>query len=212
MSGRRAEVLEVLRAADGPLSITAIALALGIHPNTVRFHLDALAEAGQVEAVEGGRTKPGRPPLMFRAVAGMDPAGPRDYRMLAGILADALARQPRPSARAMAAGRASAERVAEPARTRSRRQAVDRLTGLLDQLGFAPENASAAKNSDEIRLRNCPFLELVGTRRDVICPIHLGIMKGALEAWNAPVTVDALTPFAEPDVCVAHLVSTASAS
>ena len=117
MSGRRAEVLEVLRAADGPLSITAIALALGIHPNTVRFHLDALAEAGQVEAVEGGRTKPGRPPLMFRAVAGMDPAGPRDYRMLAGILADALARQPRPSAKT-ADGRRhpSADRADRPHR------------------------------------------------------------------------------------------------
>lgn len=212
MSGRRGEVLKMLRAADGPLSITAIAGELGIHPDTVRFHLDALSEAGQVEAVEVGRSKPGRPPLMFRAVAGMDPGGPRDYQMLAGILADALARQPRASARAVAAGRDSAERVAEPARTRSRRQAVDRLTGLLDQLGFAPEKGSTATKSDEIRLRNCPFLELVDTRRDVICPIHLGIMQGALEAWDAPITVDALTPFAEPDLCVAHLVSAGSAS
>src|SRR4029079_17012211 len=86
MSGRREDVLAMLRTADAPLSIAAVADELSIHPNTARFHLDALLRTGQVESVETGRIKPGRPPLMFRAVPGMDPAGPRDYRMLAGIL------------------------------------------------------------------------------------------------------------------------------
>ena len=94
----------MLRAADAPLSIAAVADELSIHPNTARFHLDALLRTGQVESVETGRTKPGSPPLMFRAVPGMEPAGPRDYRMLAGILVAALAGQPNPARRAAAAG------------------------------------------------------------------------------------------------------------
>ncbi|KUI34284.1 transcriptional regulator [Mycobacterium sp. IS-1496] len=205
MSTRRRDVLTVLREAATPLSIAQIAGELAVHPNTARFHLEALVEAGQVESVEVDRSGPGRPPLMFRAVAGMDPAGPRDYRMLAGILADALARQPDAARRGVAAGRSWAERATAPARTRSRRQAVDRLTGMLTELGFAPETRRGAGAIGEIGLRNCPFLELADTRRDVVCPVHLGLMQGALSAWEAPITVEALTPFAEPDLCVVHL-------
>lgn len=212
MSGRRQQVLAVLRAADAPLSIAAVADELRIHPNTARFHLEALVKSGQVEEVRADRAKPGRPPSMFRVIGGMDPTGPRDYRMLAGILADALARQSRATARAKAAGRASGTHVADPVRTRTRREAVGRLTGLLADFGFAPEEPTAAGVPDRIGLRNCPFLELVETRRDVICPIHLGLMQGALDAWDAPITVDALTPFAEPDLCVAHLAPAGRAS
>lgn len=212
MSGRREDVFALLRSADTALSIAEIAERLDVHPNTARFHLDSLVQSGRVQAVEADRTGPGRPPLMFRAVVGMDPAGPRDYRTLAAVLADALARQAQPERRAVAAGRAWAGHVAEPGRTRSRRQAADRLTELLSDLGFAPENQSSTTGPGDIGLRNCPFLEVAGSRRDVVCPVHLGLMQGALELWDAPITVDALTPFAEPDLCVAHLASTTTAS
>ena len=202
----------MLRTVGTALSISEIAEDLAIHPNTARFHLEALVKTGQVEAVETERTKPGRPPLMFRAVTGMDPTGPRDYRMLAGILADTLARQPNAARRAVGAGRTWGLHTAEPAKTRTRRQAVDRLTNLLTDLGFAPEKRSSTKGAGEIGLRNCPFLELAETRRDVVCPVHIGLMQGALSSWGAPVTVDALTPFAEPDLCVAHLAPAEKAS
>jgi predicted ArsR family transcriptional regulator len=205
MSGRRHDVLDVLRAADAALSITDIAEQLEIHPNTARFHLEALVKSGRAQAVEADRTKPGRPPLMFRAVAGMDPDGPRDYQTLAAVLADALAGQSQRVRRAVSAGRAWAGHVAAPGTARSRRQAVDRLTDLLTDLGFAPEKPPGTRGVVDIGLRNCPFLEVAGTRRDVVCPVHLGLMQGALDSWDAPITVDALTPFAEPDLCVAHL-------
>jgi predicted ArsR family transcriptional regulator len=47
-------------------------------------------------------------------------------------------------------------------------------------------------------------------RFPVVCPIHLGLMQGALEAWNAPVTVDRLEAFVEPDLCLAHIAPAAS--
>jgi hypothetical protein len=31
-------------------------------------------------------------------------------------------------------------------------------------------------------------------------------MRGALDIWEAPLTVDRLEAFAEPDLCVAHLI------
>ena len=90
-AGRPRDVLRVLRAASAPMSITAIADELGVHPNTVRFHLDTLISAGRVEHVEPDSKRPGRPPLMFRAIRQMDPEGPRHYLLLAEILAMSLA-------------------------------------------------------------------------------------------------------------------------
>src|SRR5690349_4755027 len=66
--GRRRAVMRLLRGSSDPMSISGIADALGVHPNTVRFHLDSLVADGQVEHVELDRKGPGRPPLMFRAV------------------------------------------------------------------------------------------------------------------------------------------------
>ena len=42
----RTDVLEVLRAADGPLGVQEVAQRTGLHSNTARFHLEALTEAG----------------------------------------------------------------------------------------------------------------------------------------------------------------------
>jgi len=74
------------------------------------------------------------------------------------------------------------------------------------------EQRGGATGADEIGLHNCPFLEIANSQRDVVCPVHLGLMQGALSAWDAPVTVDALIPFAEPDLCVAHLAPIKQAS
>ncbi|MGV0851781.1 helix-turn-helix transcriptional regulator [Mycolicibacterium phlei] len=203
--GRREDVLAVLRSADEPLSIADIADQLSIHPNTARFHLEALVRRGRAELLPPNRAKPGRPPMMFRATAAMDPDGPRDYRMLAGLLADALTRQRDSRRRAVEAGRAWAAATVDPTRAATRRVAIDRLTALLGGLGFAPEHRSGRGKPGDVALRNCPFLELAASHRDVICPIHLGLMQGALATWEAPLTVDTLIPFAEPGLCLATL-------
>ena len=52
--GRRDVILALLRASTEPRSIASIADELGVHPNTVRFHIDALLRAGRVEQVLGG--------------------------------------------------------------------------------------------------------------------------------------------------------------
>ena len=83
-------------------------------------------------------------------------------------------------------------------------EAVDRLVGVLDDLGFAPERRTS-NGAQSIGLRHCPFLELAETRGTVVCPVHLGLMQGALETWTAPVSVDRLDAFVEPDLCLAHI-------
>ena len=191
------------------MSIVAIADELGVHPNTVRFHLDSLVAADQVEQVEPGRKGPGRPPLMFQAVRQMDRGGTRHYRLLAEILSMAFAAEPDPQAKAVAAGRAWGLKLesgleSPPEAATSAEESIDRLVEVLDELGFAPERRVSG-GEQQVGLRHCPFLELAETRAAVVCPIHLGLMQGAMETWGAPVSVDRLEAFVEPDLCVAHL-------
>jgi predicted ArsR family transcriptional regulator len=202
--GRRSGVLRVLRAANAPMNIIAIADELDVHPNTVRFHLDTLVGTGRVEQVAADRRGPGRPALMFQAARRMDPGGPRRYRILAEILATGLAADEGAEAKAQAAGRAWGRQLRPPAQsteTLDVEESIEHLIDLLDDFGFAPERGG----NEQVRLRHCPFLELAETHSAVICQVHLGIMQGALETWEAPVTVDRLEAFVEPDLCLAHL-------
>jgi len=209
---RRREVLRSLRSSPAPMSIIAIAEQLGVHPNTVRFHLDNLLAENQVEQVEHGRKGPGRPPLMYQAVRQMDRGGTRHYRMLAELLTAALAAERNPRAKAIAAGREWGRKLdpSTESRPASAEEAVDRLVGVLDGLGFAPERRTSDGNQ-QVGLRHCPFLELAETGGSVVCLIHLGLMRGALETWAAPVSVDRLDPFVEPDLCLAHITPVGAA-
>lgn len=200
--GRRHDVLAVLRSAEVPLSIADVAGELGVHPNTVRFHLGRLVTAGRVEHVRVAHSGPGRPALMFRARRGMDPSGPRNFRLLAGVLAENLRSRPDPAGSAAEAGRAWGKQLADG--MASDDLAVERLVGILDDLGFAPEWDAQAPTA-AIGLRHCPFLELVDDQAAIVCPVHLGLMQGAMEAMEAPLTVERLEAFAEPDLCLAHL-------
>ncbi|MFF7154164.1 helix-turn-helix domain-containing protein [Streptomyces sp. NPDC008139] len=214
-AGRRRDVLDLLRRSAAPLSIADIARRLEVHPNTARFHLDTLVGHGQAEQVTAARTGPGRPPLLFRASPGMDRTRPRNYRLLASILVEELSHRPRPTQAAVAAGRAWGGELAEapdataPSGTVTEARAVEGLIRLLDDLGFAPERPPRGA-VDRIGLRHCPFLDLAEERSQIVCPIHLGLIQGALAAMEAPLTAERLEPFVEPGLCVVHLDRAAS--
>jgi predicted ArsR family transcriptional regulator len=211
--GRRDLILQLLRTSTEPRSIASMADEMAVHPNTIRFHLDALVRTGHVEQVFGETTGPGRPPVLFRASIRMDPAGPTNYRLLANILTSYLAATTtNPTTAAAELGRSWGPSVVGH-RTRgavSKTQSITDLTDVLADLGFRPE-PPAGPRATEIRLRHCPFYELVETHGEMICAVHLGLMQGALATMRAPVTVDHLDSFVEPDLCIAHLAPTSAA-
>jgi predicted ArsR family transcriptional regulator len=207
---RRRAVLAALRDSPAPLSIAAIAQRLRVHPNTVRFHLTHLVDHGQVEQVEPSRGSPGRPPLMFRARPTMDPTAPRNYRLLAEVLTAGLAREPDATAQATRAGHSWGQQLinADPTGTHHDDEAaIDHLITMLDTYGFAPQRR-IDHGRPSIGLRQCPFLDLVDTNASVICPVHLGLMQGVLHSLGATTTIERLDPFAQPDLCLAHLSPT----
>jgi predicted ArsR family transcriptional regulator len=214
--GRRQRILALVRASADGLGVAAIAGELGVHPNTVRFHLDALVDAGRIEHAPGAVDGPGRPALVYRAVRTMDRNGRSNYQLLATVLTSYLASaSPDPVGDAIELGRRWGPTLVEVPRQRAQRsprgvraatktEAVRTALAVLDDLGFEPEPDQGARTT-QLRLRHCPFLDLVDAHAEVICALHLGLIQGMMTASHGPVTADRLEPFVEPDLCVAHL-------
>jgi predicted ArsR family transcriptional regulator len=208
---RRRAVLDLLRTADRPLAVNEVAESLGVHPNTVRFHLDALVAVGAIHrSIEQG-AGPGRPRTVYTPRPGMDRGGARDYRLLARMLLSNLATQgPSAEAAVTETGRAWGRflmATPPPSQHPSAAESAARLAALLDDLGFAPtpEQYDEHETPARLRLRHCPFLELAEEHGHLVCPLHLGLMQGALAELDAPLAATRLEPFAEPDACIAHL-------
>jgi len=206
----RAHVLDLLRAAGSPAGVRDIADQAGLHPNTARFHLDALVDAGLAARAPKERTTPGRPSMAYRAVAGGETMGRRRYRLLAEMLTSLIAGMlPKPGEAAGEAGREWGRYLTEPPPPYQRLdagEAVERLTATMAEIGFAPE-AVTDGTQYQLRLRQCPFREVAENHQDVVCQLHLGLMQGALAQMRAPVTADRLQPFAEPSLCIAYLAT-----
>lgn len=206
----RARLLEALRA-DPDLDTATLAERVGLHVNTARSHLNLLEEAGLVRAVDEQRDRPGRPRRLYRAAdpapdAGHDAA---NYRFLAAVLASYLgATADDPRAAAEQAGGAWGSFVVDtppPFRTLAPEDAIDRLVQMLEGFGFAPDLDTTDPDAPVLRLRRCPFLAVARDHADVVCSVHLGLMRGALSELGVDVEVEDLVPWAEPDTCVSRL-------
>lgn len=208
----RTRVLDALEAADGSLTVAAVAEQVGLHPNTTRFHLDALVEAGLASRSDEGRDQPGRPRALYAATPDSAGMGRRSYLLLAEILAAHFAAHTRrPAESATAAGRAYGRHLTRPPAPFTRVNAADatrQVVQVLSDIGFMPEPVTAGRQR-RIELHHCPFREIAASHGQVVCSLHLGLMQGMLAEIGAPLVADRLEPFARPSVCVVHLAASA---
>ena len=97
-----------MRSAGRPISVRELASLLALHPNTVRFHAQALEAAGllsQRQEATGGK---GRPWVLYEATPRGLRAGKQSYLLLATMLLEWLIRDSAdPVGAAQAAGRNS---------------------------------------------------------------------------------------------------------
>lgn len=204
----RAHVLKTLRAAGGPLSATDLATEVGLHPNTVRWHLDQLVQAGWVTHRTESTSNPGRPHVLYTARRDTDRCRDENagYRLLADILASYLAStDPDAAASAANAGRAWGRYLTKKPAQLTRLSPVEataRVVELQENLGFAPEPDPGA---GLITLHACPFREVAETHPEVACAVHLGLMQGALAELGVSTEATWLEPFVAPRRCRAHL-------
>lgn len=204
----RARILAEL--VDGaPLDARELGRRVGLHVNTVRVHLATLADAGMVASESVPPQGRGRPRVVYRATA-EEPEEGRRYRLLAEILTAFVARSgPGAAKRLEEFGEAWGHYMVDsppPFATLADDEALARLIDLLASVGFEPALEEKGRQQ-RILMHPCPFLELARRHQEVVCPIHLGLIRGALGELGAKTTVTKLEPFVQPDLCIAYLAT-----
>jgi predicted ArsR family transcriptional regulator len=201
LSASRAAVLDALRDQAGPVTVAALERATDLHPNTLREHLDGLVArdlARRVRATPSGR---GRPAWLYEATHA-SAGGGSEYAGLAATLAAHLHRtSDNPGADAVLAGQAWGHSLARTSGTpdgHGETAARRKVVSILDGVGFAPE---ADERATTARLTRCPLLDAAKEFPDVVCGVHLGIVRGALDEYGADSTRTDLAPFSEPGAC-----------
>lgn len=204
-SSTRRRLLELLRGADSPHDVHELGEAVGLHPSTVRFHLETLRQAGLVARREQRPAGAGRPRTAYVAIREHPEAG---YEGLARMLAADIAQTARDeTGHAEGIGERWARQViplSSPPGDMTADRAAAQVSSLFDRLGFEPE-MRAVEGRSQISLHACPFRSVARERPDVVCAIHLGLLRGSLERLGAHAS-GRLHPFVEPDLCVAEVV------
>ena len=190
---QRQMILEALRSAHDGLDTARLAERLRLHPNTIRWHLGVLTDAGLVQATPERRHERGRPSIVHRLTGEGIARGRDEYRLLATMLTDVVAGDGDGEARAYEAGLRWGRHLqqGEPGVS---------IADLLDGEGFA-----AKQHGDRIEMRRCPFSELAESSPQVICTLHRGLIDGVLAEAGSEQTVDRLHALVEPRLCIAHL-------
>lgn len=189
-------VLDAVIDRGEPVTVAGLAADLGLHPNTVRSHLDALTVIELISRESAPINGRGRPTWLYQPTLA---AMRRDqgYAGLATALADQLERSSsRPRDEAISAGERWGHEVSEASMLASEVQ--NQVITLLDELGFDPE---PGRVDGRVRLRSCPMIDAAQQHPDVVCGVHLGMVRGILRnAGGDPDTAELLA-FYEPDAC-----------
>lgn len=210
----RGQVLEVVKAAGRPMSVAEVAERVGLHVNTVRGHLELLADTGFLQRTTEHRNAPGRPRILYSGTARPVPdegsaTAAANYRILARVLVEQIAARARDAREAHEIARRAGETWASAtteltghARVIDERQAYDVLVAMMRDLGFDPR-PEPGKN--RVVLHACPYLDSPREQLPVVCGVHQGLLEGTLDRLGAPLAAVGLDVRLNPTRCVVHL-------
>jgi predicted ArsR family transcriptional regulator len=177
---RYAIYLEIARA-PRPLATAEIAESLGLHPNTVRPHLERMREVGLLDVGIDPRRSVGRPQHRYSLSAGAPSLGlePPTFPMLARMLlrlADLAGTDP---VDAVEIGRDQGSDLGARSRAPSKR-CLEALTDQLAALGFDPAVVDG-DGAATIAFTHCPFADLAEAHPDLVCNLHRGLVEGFVD-------------------------------
>jgi predicted ArsR family transcriptional regulator len=182
----RARVLSNLATRRRPVRVEAIAADLELHPNTVRLHLEKLAEAGFAGSRRVARGSPGRPHLEWTAIGGalsIESA----YRTLSRWLLRGMSELDASPLEIRRTGRSIGRDMATGRRPE---EAIAALGGLLAALGFEPEPDGPGR----FKLCRCPYRTAAEDNPALVCSLHHGIVEGFTEAVDPKSRIDLFEP------------------
>lgn len=213
----RVQMIDSLRASARSLTAAELASVCELHVSTVRFHLEILERAGLVHSRSEQKGTRGRPRHLYTATMAGAPQSSTGagYELLAGLLAahwdgtadERASRAERAGRAAAGAQQVSARQISgSPRRSLSLRDAVTEVAATFAELGFEPELVTE-RAGVQLKLHACPFRSVATAHPEVVCSLHLGLIRGALSELGGAAEAISLTPFVEPHLCVARIVA-----
>lgn len=166
-----------------PLATAELAERLGLHPNTVRPHLERMREVGLVELEIDARGEVGRPQHRYSVAQEMPLLGPAVTDGLSEMLAEVAMSAGASGADAYDVGRARG--AAAAARRRTAPSCLEALVGTLDEMGFDP-GVSAAADPDTalVDFAHCPYRPQAETHPELVCSLHRGMIEGFVDVMG----------------------------
>ena len=176
---RYAIYLELARSVR-PLATADISESLGLHPNTVRPHLERMREAGLLDVEVGGRGDVGRPQHRYSVARNAPSLGfePPTMPVLARMVLAMAARLHASADDAEAVGRT--EGIARATPYADAPSTLEALVADLDRLGFDPLVTDDPDDPDAavVAFAHCPFADLAERHPELVCGLHRGLVAG----------------------------------
>ncbi len=202
----RASLFELLRELKRPAPTVELSERLGLHPNGVRNHLEAMARAGVVlrERERQGR---GRPRDLWAIDPAARPGGeaPTAYDDLSEWLVEAVDRGVADPRGIEELGRSIGMKLTDGQEVNG--DPESRLRDALAAMGFQPRPAGTSGYEVTYCLTNCPYRETARNGQALVCGLHRGITAGLIESLKPGAT---LTGFEIKDPDRAGCLVTAS--
>ena len=178
---RYAIYLELARA-EVPRSTAEIADSLGLHPNTVRPHLERMRDVGLLHVEVDSRGEVGRPQHRYSLAADAPSLGlePASYPLLAGLLANVAAAYEPESDDVAGVGRDHGRHVAAVRVRDGAPGCVAAVSAELAQTGFDPIHHDDGSTTT-IAFTQCPFRSLAEAFPELVCQLHRGMIEGMVD-------------------------------
>ena len=206
---RYAIYLELARS-PSPLATAEVADSLGLHPNTVRPHLERMREVGLLDVRPSGAGGVGRPQHLYSLTPDAPSLGlePPVYPMMAAMLLQLAGDAGIEGEAAIAAGHGQG--VALAGSRRVQRPCVAAAVAMLAELGFDPE-VFPEDGATTIAFTHCPFAELAESNPELVCSLHRGLLEGFVDGTGGA-TVEDFHDRSHREPCLAQLVATTDTS
>jgi predicted ArsR family transcriptional regulator len=202
---RRLAIVEALE--EGPRQVLELARLLGIHPTTVRAHLERLLEAGVLEeeaGVPAGRGRPAKRYRLRQPLLGGEPEVRLFVGSLVSLLRDAYGEQAVTAAEEE--GARKGRELSRSFRHPSFEQAVREVVETLNRLSFGPAPPVRQDAGVAVDVHHCPFsVDANDPNGAIVCGFHEGLIRGLAETASGQEVDVRLLPFIAPGLCRVEL-------
>ena len=199
LSVKQREVLDRLALHPHGAQVSDIAKEMGMHPNTIRGHLEELLSRDLVNITTAPSEGRGRPSNIFHTRTPKHAAVTREYIGLVRTMAECLTEGDEEKAREI--GRLWARQTHDSREMQAdstKASQLNALIAILRDLGFDPSYPNPSGN---IGLNACPFTSMgVSAPSSVICALHAGY----LDELSGGI-VHKLLPYSRPSQCEIEL-------